>query len=177
METCYSDYDHNYIGLLEDAQYFCYKRDLRKLQSVGNSNVCSIGFSEAEQKWYGWSHRAMCGFGVGSVVKRGDCAYLPKTKEELVEDLIEFFELDWTFRACETPDIQVIGFPQHIIFGVPTDEGTGVFIDGAHRFIGDPKRNYNSSYIYPYMNGKGEWAAKTMDEAKEMAIDFAMSVS
>lgn len=28
-------------------------------------NVCSVGFCEREQKWYGWSHRAMCGFGIG----------------------------------------------------------------------------------------------------------------
>lgn len=27
--------------------------------------VCSIGFCEKEQKWYGWSHRAICGFGIG----------------------------------------------------------------------------------------------------------------
>ena len=39
----------------------------------------SIGFSEKEQKWYGWSHRAIYGFGVGSKVKKGDCGYKGKT--------------------------------------------------------------------------------------------------
>jgi len=39
------------------------------------SNVCSVGFSAEHGKWYGWSHRAMCGFGVGDVVAVGDvCA-------------------------------------------------------------------------------------------------------
>lgn len=33
----------------------------------------SIGFSEKEQKWYGWSHRAMFGFEVGHKCKDGDC--------------------------------------------------------------------------------------------------------
>lgn len=32
--------------------------------------VCSIGFSEKEQKWYGWSHRRYYGFGIGYEVKR-----------------------------------------------------------------------------------------------------------
>jgi hypothetical protein len=71
-----------------------------KKQTMPGHNVPSIGFSEKEQKWYGWSHRAIYGFGVGSKVKKGDCAY----------------------------------------------------------------------------NGK-EWTAKTLDDAKQMAIDFANDVS
>ena len=31
-----------------------------------------LGFSESEQKWYGWSHRAFYGFGIGHVCKEGD---------------------------------------------------------------------------------------------------------
>lgn len=30
-----------------------------------DQGVCSVGFCEKEQKWYGWSHRSMCGFGIG----------------------------------------------------------------------------------------------------------------
>ncbi len=33
----------------------------------GNS-VHSVGLSEKEKKWYGWSHRAICGFGVGDKI-------------------------------------------------------------------------------------------------------------
>ena len=29
-----------------------------------------IGFSEKEQKWYGWSHRAIYGFGIGDVIDK-----------------------------------------------------------------------------------------------------------
>lgn len=32
-----------------------------------------LGFSEDEQKWYGWSHRAYYGFGIGHVCKEGEC--------------------------------------------------------------------------------------------------------
>jgi hypothetical protein len=34
------------------------------------SNVCSIGWSEREQKWYGWSHRAIAGFRTKQQAKR-----------------------------------------------------------------------------------------------------------
>lgn len=32
----------------------------------------AIGYSPSKQKWYGWSHRAVAGFGVGSRVRPGD---------------------------------------------------------------------------------------------------------
>ncbi len=39
------------------------------IETVGEG---SIGFSEKEQKWYGWSHRAIHGFGIGDEVEKGD---------------------------------------------------------------------------------------------------------
>jgi hypothetical protein len=42
-----------------------------------SSSVCSIGFSEYSQMWFGWSHRAICGFAVGSEAKEGDCMCSP----------------------------------------------------------------------------------------------------
>lgn len=36
------------------------------------SGIRHIGFSAKRQKWYGWSHRAIAGFGVGDTVKKGD---------------------------------------------------------------------------------------------------------
>ena len=45
---------------------------------------CTIGFCEKEQKWYGWSHRAICGFGIGYEVKEGSlCATSGWTQEYL----------------------------------------------------------------------------------------------
>jgi hypothetical protein len=34
---------------------------------------CCFGFSESEQKWYGWSHRAFCGFAIGFVAEEDTC--------------------------------------------------------------------------------------------------------
>ena len=37
-----------------------------------SSGVKSVGFNPKTQTWYGWSHRAIAGFKVGDVVKKGD---------------------------------------------------------------------------------------------------------
>lgn len=66
----------DYIGTPEVAHSLCNKRgilpELVPKSSV-DRKVCSIGFSAKDQKWYGWSHRAIFGFGVGAVAKKGDC--------------------------------------------------------------------------------------------------------
>lgn len=58
----------------------------RDFSDKTDSRVACIGFSETEHKWYGWSHRAMCGFGIGYVAKTGDsCTTSGWTKEYLDE--------------------------------------------------------------------------------------------
>lgn len=49
--------------------------------------VHSIGFSEKEKKWYGWSHRAIASFGVGDKVKDGHSPekYRGKTARSLMD--------------------------------------------------------------------------------------------
>lgn len=39
-----------------------------------STDVACFGFSDTEQKWYGWSHRSFIGFGIGYVAKRGEVA-------------------------------------------------------------------------------------------------------
>ena len=63
----------DYIGGSKDAYYLCKKKGIAPQKRAPSSGVCSIGFCEDEQKWYGWSHRAIFGFGVGSAVSKGDC--------------------------------------------------------------------------------------------------------
>lgn len=43
-----------------------------KPERLPGTQVCSVGFSEREKRWYGWSHRATGSFGVGDVVEQGD---------------------------------------------------------------------------------------------------------
>jgi len=37
-----------------------------------DSTICTIGFSPPEGKWYGWSHRAIAGFGIGQHIDAKD---------------------------------------------------------------------------------------------------------
>ena len=54
---------------------FFAQHGITEIHPLHGHEVPQIGFSETEQKWYGWSHRAIYGFGIGSEVKKGDCGY------------------------------------------------------------------------------------------------------
>jgi len=79
-------HDGHYIGDPKTAK-FLYDKGLVQVQPAaaihkrkgsgedangGWGFTCSLAFHPVEKKWYGWSHRAMFGFGVGDVVKKGD---------------------------------------------------------------------------------------------------------
>ena len=70
--------DGDYIGDEDTAKMLCDQRGIlprpMRDKDVGTGAICSIGFCDKEQKWYGWSHRAIYGFGIGDEVKEGDCA-------------------------------------------------------------------------------------------------------
>jgi hypothetical protein len=67
---------HNmdYIGTPREARKLWKKFGIEKFELADPTHkVVSIGFSPSQQKWYGWSHRAICCFGIGDTVKEGDC--------------------------------------------------------------------------------------------------------
>ena len=79
--------DHNeYVGLAdlgkkEDTVNFIYKHRLTNLMSIKRAkgeplsehgcNAVSIGFSEKEQSWYGWTHRGFGRFYIGYEITKG----------------------------------------------------------------------------------------------------------
>ena len=77
-----------------DGTYIGFEADAAKLEENGivpekadpDDSVCSIGFCEKENKWYGWSHRARYGFGIGDEVKEGDCCASSGLTEEWLKD-------------------------------------------------------------------------------------------
>ena len=96
MEVAYTPAG-DYIGTPEVAQRLCVERGIapERVQltnpcpdgpTIPKRNVCSIGFSAREQKWYGWSHRAIFGFGVGAIAKEGDCVCSSGWTEEYLAD-------------------------------------------------------------------------------------------
>ena len=78
--------DGYYIGSPESAKFLIKKLGIKPELSKSDNNVCSIGFCEREQKWYGWSHRAIFGFGIGDTVKEGDCTNSSGRTEEYLKE-------------------------------------------------------------------------------------------
>lgn len=131
--------------------------------------VCSIGFCEREQKWYGWSHRAMHGFGIGSTVKRGDCAYQPTDAADFINDALNFWKDTEGWHKREWAE-------------VGEDDGqAGVWIRWEYSDTVPNIRlrgTIGGDFVaFPSEYGRGEWTAQTLDDAKQMACDFAESVS
>lgn len=72
MKSAYTHTGH-YIGDTKLAHRLCITKNLTNLQKTHHSHcVCSIGFDKKKQKWYGWSHRAICGFGIGDKIFEGN---------------------------------------------------------------------------------------------------------
>jgi len=86
--------DGDYIGDSKWAYRLCKVRGIKPEKLKSEHSICSVGFCDREQKWYGWSHRAIYGFGIGSETKRGDCAYHATDKEDYLLDTIRFWTED-----------------------------------------------------------------------------------
>jgi len=71
--------DNMTLGLLD-------KYGILPEKANSDHNVCSIGKSFKDNKWYGWSHRAIHGFQIGDEVKEGDCCATPGVTDEYLKD-------------------------------------------------------------------------------------------
>ena len=84
-EIYVSKFDGSFITFvgLEDDVKFLAEHEITEELTHG------VGFSPKENKWYGWSHRAICGFTIGSECKKGDVHYTPLGRGELVAKTME----------------------------------------------------------------------------------------
>lgn len=55
-------------GKKSGLQKFKDQHGIMGQKAASTHSVHSIGFSEKEKKWYGWSHRAIVGFKVGDKI-------------------------------------------------------------------------------------------------------------
>jgi len=162
--------DDSYVGREGQAESdglvrFWKDHGVKELFSKGGKVAC-IGFSATENKWYGWSHRAIYGFEVGSEVKKGDCGYGPTDKDDFLDDCVRF----WTDDNQETSGAHTKNDGEEGVYvsWLYSDSIPNESIRGT---LGGTFRPYPDTY------GKGEWKAETIEDAKQMAIDFASSVS
>lgn len=153
-----------YVGDLKFATLLL-KHGIKPYPIHEKSSICSIGFCEKEQKWYGWSHRAMYGFTIGSTVKKGDCAYTPKDAEDFIQQEIYFWSDSSRVNVHHAKDELVNGELVATIQWSYRDES---YLNTSINSISVP---------YPKAYGRGEWSAETLDDAKQMAIDFANGVA
>lgn len=113
MKSAYTS-DGHYIGNSVDAYRLIVSRgiapELRPSpDGECHGSVCSIGFNEAEQKWYGWSHRAIFGFGIGHIIKKGDvCSSSGWTPEYLAEHPEDDQSLPVGFKAKTLDDAKLM---------------------------------------------------------------------
>jgi hypothetical protein len=149
-----------YIGDSKIAYRLCDKRGIRPELARQNDNICSIGFCEREKRWYGWSHRAIYGFGMGSTCEPGNCHYLPSNKEEFIESMRRWYSNDMYKNLLIDAEEDGVRIKYEI-----HQKKTGNIMEA------------NDFEPYPETWGKGSWTAQTLDDAKQMAIDFADSVS
>jgi len=137
-------------------------------QSMVAGNTVNIGFNPEEGRWYGWSHRAIYGFKIGSKCEPGHVHYVPKDRDDFLEDCTRFWTEDtheWTESTFHLED--------GAIKGVNTEWK-------YNDKVSNKKLPGTISSVFselPDKYGKGSWTAETMKDAKEMAIDFARGCS
>lgn len=148
-----SIYDNSYITHvgMEREQKFLADKEITDCLTHG------VGYSPKDKLWYGWSHRAIFGFKVGSTCKKGDCHY----KAANIEDELEAAEAFWA-------DENNIDFRAELL------KDNQIYVSWIEKETGRAAGVY---WTYDKNFGRGEWVAETMDDAQQMAKDFCEGVS
>lgn len=159
----FSKFDNSYIihvGLEDHVKYLADKE-------ITDELTHGIGFSPKDKKWYGWSHRAIYGFSIGSECKKGDCHYIGSDLKEQEEAAILFWSDECHLDVKSNGVIEDDG---EKFFDIVWTYDNKVPNEALRETIGGCW-----AHIKPL--GRGEWTAKTMEDAKLMAIDFNKGVS
>jgi hypothetical protein len=175
--------DPTFHGLGDGYQKFMDDHGIKPERITPEEYSCRIGWSEKEQKWYGWSHRAIYGFGVGSVCKKGDVGYTANNVDELADDHVAFM------ADVETPEeqearrkritknypLKCIHIGSHKLAIPIVHSVAGLQAEfAAPGTMGMGEIELGGQTVHC---GKGEWTANTLDDAKQMAIDFADAIA
>jgi len=176
-----SKFDDSYITHvgMEDQAKFLAKLEITEQLTHG------VGFSPKDNKWYGWSHRAIFGFEIGSESKKGHCHYVAATPEELINDHVDWMDYeDKDKKDQRRAECQILEDRSGIrILHSPVKINTAPSIESAMEAIEDenigslPEVHVFSNDCSVIECGRGEWVAETMEDAKQMAKDFRSGVS
>lgn len=98
-------HDGTYIGEPDIAKYLFEDVGLDSVESTTSGGHCNIGFNSKEQKWYGWSHRAIFGFGIGDKI----------FEEEFGDDNTNYSEHgSKTITNLDEAKLSAIRFSEHV---------------------------------------------------------------
>ena len=180
----YSKFDDSYITRVGMEDRISHLADLEITEELTHG----VGFSPKNNKWYGWSHRAIFGFEIGSTCVKGDCHYMAKDKDDFLEDTLGFWDNDRHVETTAVHDRLEVMYSRPVNVGEPEQMSVpsgefeyGVTVSWVYddKIPNEKLRGEIGSVFscYPETWGQGEWTAKTMDDAKQMAIDFCEGVS
>jgi hypothetical protein len=167
ITKAYSNRNGCYIGDEERAEML-FQAGINPEPSYPEHDYCSIGFCEKEQKWYGWSHRARWGFGVGDQVKKGDIAYKASNERDWIDSMLNFWDSEYHINTRHYSKIDDNNESILVIEYTYTNDVPNEKLRGTKD---------SCEFNYPKSFGRGEWTAKTLDDAKHMAIDFADNIA
>lgn len=165
------------MPLLEKTKKLLLGQDTLELR---RSPCCLIGWSEKEQKWYAWA-RALYGFSIGSQVKKGDIAFAPANKQDFIEDIVSFWGFDLNGKSTRVyikEDNVIEERLDSLEIDVPDphneQQGLGILMKST-TFVKDDRKSMQFTHWekFPEKYGNGEWEAKTLEDAQQMARDFA----
>jgi hypothetical protein len=165
-----------FVGLENDLNFLLKFGVTDQIQSGFKiPSTSNIGFNPTAQKWYGWSHRAIYGFGIGGECKKGSCGYNADNAENFANYCLDFWGKDeYSVGDDKFEFVKGMNYDN-------TKEVDGVLVSYTYndKVPNEELRGtrYNNFTQYPDKWGRGEWVAKNINDAKEMAIDFAKGVS
>lgn len=158
-----SNFDNSYmthVGMEDDLKFLADRE-------ITDELTHGVGYSPKDKKWYGWSHRAIFGFEVGSTCEKGNCHYNGNSEEDRLEAALEFWrDIDHVDVRCEG----IITRGKDKYYDLKWEYTDLVPNKSLHGTTGG-----SHHFITPL--GRGEWVAETMEDAKQMAIDFNEGVS
>jgi len=187
LVSLFSRLDGSYAGCPRNGQFYLDK-GLTQLQASHpfdkdkETISTSLGFNEEDQKWYGWSHRAFYGFTIGSSCKKGDCAYIPDSADELYNDLVDEENVKPEDVIKNDTSISI----KHYYYNTSPSNDPEVYnsekeIPGGSIEVSDEAIEYpeepDGFELQEIKIGRGAWTALTLDDAKQMAMDYASGVS
>ena len=158
-----SNFDDSYmthVGMEDDLKHLA-------AHEITDELTHGVGYSPKDGKWYGWSHRAICGFKIGSTCKRGDCHYVGSTIGDQERAAIDFW-LNDDYENVRCTGLLLKGDEQ--FFKIVWEYKNSTPNKALHGTSGG-----SDHFITPL--GRGEWTAETMADAKQMAKDFNEGVS